>query len=168
MDKKGGAESAISADSCRVKTRCLVTLALLVALAAGCQKSLKSTRTFRLPDGDPNRGKAAFIALKCVNCHTVDGVELPKPTEPAEKTLALGGKVARLRTYGDLLTSIVHPAASLSDALPLQQQKKMEKSPMPSVNDMMTVKELIDLVAFIQPRYVRLDPLYEIDYPTGP
>lgn len=151
-----------------MKTILLTLLAVIGLLAAGCLKDPKSTRNFRLPDGDAAGGKAAFIALKCIKCHTVDGVELPKPAEPGEITLALGGEVVRVRTYGDLLTSIVHPNDSLSHALPSKQREKMAKSPMPEVNAVMTVKQLIDLVAFIQPRYKRLEPLYEADFPLLP
>lgn len=143
----------------------IIPLVTLVLLATGCEKSLKSTRAFNLPPGDAANGQTAFVTLKCVNCHTVDGVQLPKPTAPADQTLALGGAVGRLRTYGDLLTAIVHPAYSLSDKLTIEQWRKMEKSPMRPVNDVMTVQQLIDLVTFLQPRYTKLEPLYET--PTG-
>ena len=151
-----------------MKASIIVGLAALGFCAAGCQKDLKSTRTFRMPQGDAAKGNIAFVALKCVRCHTVDGVELPKPTESADKILALGGKVSRLRTYGDLLTSIIHPDASLSPALTQEQRKMMTRSPMPPVNDEMTVQQLIDLLAFIQPRYVQLEPLYDGQYQSLP
>ena len=61
----------------------IISLAALVLLATGCEKSLKSTRAFSLPPGNAANGQAAFVALKCVTCHTVDGVQLPKPTAPA-------------------------------------------------------------------------------------
>lgn len=148
-----------------MKATLLIGLAVLGLATAGCEKSIKSTRSFVLPAGDSAKGKVAFVALKCTQCHTVDGVDLPNPTEPKEKTLALGGQVARLRTYGDLLTSIIHPGASLSDKLTMDQWRKMEKSPMRPVNETMTVQQLVDLVAFLQPRYTALTPLY--DFPTG-
>ena len=139
----------------------IISLAALVLLATGCEKSLKSTRAFSQPPGNAANGQAAFVALKCVTCHTVDGVQLPKPTAPADQTLALGGAVGRLRTYGDLLTAIVHPGASLSGKLTMEQWRKMEKSPMRPVNEVMTVQQLIDLVTFLQPRYTTLEPLFE-------
>jgi sulfur-oxidizing protein SoxX len=144
-----------------MKSRLCLVLAVLGLFATGCEKNLKSTRTFLLPEGDAANGKAAFIALKCINCHTVEGVVLPKPTEPAATTLVLGGKVAQLRTYGDLLTSIIHPSNSLSDKLTMEQWRKMDRTPMRPVNDVMTVKQLIDLVTFLQPRYSQLEPLIE-------
>ena len=145
----------------------IITLASLLA-GAGCTKGPKSMKNFRLPDGDTGRGKAAFVALKCNSCHTVAGVELPAPTAEPGKVLALGGEVARLRTYGDLLTAIVHPAYELSDKLTTKARTKMGASPMKSVNDVMTVTQLIDLVTFLQPRYRQLDPMYEFDHQLTP
>ena len=150
-----------------MKTCLIIALASLLA-GAGCTRGPKSMKNFRLPDGDTGRGKAAFVALKCNSCHTVVGVELPAPTAEPGKTLALGGEVARLRSYGDLLTAIVHPAYELSDKLPTKARMKMGVSPMKSVNDVMTVTQLIDLVTFLQPRYRQLDPMYELDYTNAP
>ncbi len=150
-----------------MRTILIVFIAALVA-GAGCTKSPKSMRNFRLPDGDAGRGNAAFVALKCHTCHSVAGVELPAPTADPAKILALGGPVARLRTYGDLLTAIVHPASELSDKLTSSDRWKMGTSPMKPVNDVMTVSQLIDLVTFLQPRYRQLEPVYEFEYSHTP
>jgi mono/diheme cytochrome c family protein len=136
---------------------------VLAGLLAGCSGQ-KSLRSFRMPEGDATRGQTAFVSLRCHTCHTVSGVNLPAPTAAPADQLLLGGEVARLRTYGDLLTAIVHPNAGLSDKLPGPERKKMQSSPMPGVNDVMTVQEMIDLVTFLQPRYRVLAPLYEGDY----
>jgi hypothetical protein len=39
---------------------------------------------------------------------------------------------------------------------------------MQGVNDVMTVKQLVDLVAFLQPRYRQLDPIFEMEYQLAP
>ena len=148
-----------------MKLIALLCVTAFALCAVGCKENVKSTRTFRLPEGNAVNGKAAFVSLECVRCHSVAGVDLPPPTAPALKTLALGGKVARLRTYGDLLTSIIHPELALSDARSPEQKAKMFTSPMRSFNQVMTVQQLIDLVAFLQPSYTQLEPLYEMqDY----
>jgi sulfur-oxidizing protein SoxX len=144
-----------------MKSALLIVLGALGVVTASCDRGIKSTRSFTFPTGDAARGQAAFVALKCTACHTVVGVTLPKTTAPADQTLALGGQVAHLRTYGDLLTAIVHPNAGLSDKLPMAQWRKMEKTPMRPVNDVMTVQQMIDLVTFLQPRYTPLEPLIE-------
>jgi mono/diheme cytochrome c family protein len=151
-----------------MKTPFILAVAAFGLLAAGCQKDLKSTRSFRLPEGNAASGQAAFIALNCTGCHTVDGVDLPKPTAAPENILALGGGVPRLRTYGELLTSIIHPNYSLSEAIPVRERKQMARSPMQGVNDIMTVKQLVDLVAFLQPRYRPLEPIFEMEYQLAP
>ena len=131
---------------------------------AGCDFSLQSARTLRLPQGDAARGKVAFTALKCVECHTVTGVELPAPTAKPENVVALGGEVPRLRTVGDLLTSIIHPNYALSDQWKRPAGQPVPKSPMRTVNDEMTVAQMIDLVTFLQPRYTRMVPPADWSY----
>lgn len=136
---------------------CITTLAASL-LVGGCDVSLKSTRRLRLPQGNAEAGKAAFVSLNCTRCHTVPGVDLPKPTAPAAEVLALGGNVNRLRTIGDLMTSIIHPNAALSEKMKSTGSAKPGKSPMPEVNDIMTVKEMVDLVTFLQPQFKQLPP----------
>lgn len=141
-----------------------VVLATLGLVLTGCDSSLKSTSRFRLPQGNAANGKAAFVALKCTECHTLAGVDLPKPTVPADQVVVLGGEVARLRTIGDLLTSIVHPDYALSEKMPRPKAPAPTKSPMRVMNDQMTVTQLIDLVTFLQPYYKQLPPPIDMHY----
>lgn len=132
---------------------CIVGVGLLLA---GCD-NLQSGRRLRLPKGSAENGKAAFVALKCTECHTVVGVELPKPIVAPQLVVELGGSVPRLRTVGDLLTSIIHPTQAVS----LKLQRPAVGAPvsgMPDMNDTMTVSQLIDLVRFLQPRYTEMAP----------
>jgi hypothetical protein len=139
-----------------MKTMPGFALVLLGFAFSGCDSSLKSARSLRLPQGDAENGKIAFSALNCTECHTVAGVDLPKPTVTPEKVIVLGGEVTRLRNIGDLMTSIIHPNYSFSDKMPAG--KRPAKSPMPVVNDKMSVKELIDIITFLQPRYTQIPP----------
>lgn len=146
----------------------LLFLLASLLLGAGCSKGPKETRQFRLPEGDAANGQAAFVALRCHQCHTLPGVTLPAPTAKPDEVVALGGDVVRLRTYGELLTAIVHPAYELSDKLPPATRARLRTSPMRSVNDEMTVRQLVDLVVFLQPHYRQLNPLYEQNYQLSP
>jgi uncharacterized protein YfaS (alpha-2-macroglobulin family) len=56
--------------------------------------------------------------------------------------------------------SLTDPEFALSDARSPEQQAKLFTSPMRSFNHVMTVQQLIDLVAFLQPSYTQLEPLY--------
>ncbi|HEY0945007.1 MAG TPA: cytochrome c [Opitutaceae bacterium] len=134
-----------------------IVFAAFVLLAAGCDSSLKSTRHFRFPQGDAEKGKAAFVALQCYTCHTLQGAQVPEPTAPPEAVVLLGGDVTRLRTVGDLLTSIVHPKHGISEKMKRTVGTAPE-SPMPVMNDVMTVAQLIDLVAYLQPQYKQIPP----------
>lgn len=140
---------------------------LCLGLVAGCDAGPKSGRGFKFPEGDAARGRAAFIELQCVKCHRVDGVAgLPAPTATPDKVLTLGGEVVRLRTYGDLVTSVIHPSAALSEKYTDEHGGKARKSPMESFNNTMTVAQMLDIVTFLHPRYKKLTPLYE--FGTGP
>lgn len=132
-------------------------------ILAGCDR-LQSGRRLRLPKGSAENGKAAFIALKCTECHTVRGVELPKPTVQPDLVVELGGSVPRLRTVGDLMTSIIHPTQAVS----FKMKRPVVGAPvtnMPELNDTMTVTQLIDLVRFLQPRYSEMVPPMDWNYP---
>lgn len=126
-----------------------------LAVLSGCNNP-KSARGFRLPDGDADKGKQAFIQLKCNACHRVEGVELPPP---GSFNLTLGGGTARVKTYGELVTSIINPSHVLSEKYK-QQLTDARESPMPKFNNMMTVEQMIDLVAFLQSHYHVMAPEY--------
>lgn len=139
-------------------------VAALSLVLAGCGRNVKSTTAFHLPPGDAELGRVAFLALKCHACHTVKGVELPAPVIAPENVIALGGEVVRSRTYGDLLSAIVHPNDRLSDKMPPALRVRTEKSPMPAVNEVMTVAQLVNLIAFLQPKYDVVHPPVDHQY----
>ena len=78
---------------------------------------------FVLPSGDNEKGKQAFIELKCHQCHTVAGELLPENVEPSMVKLHLGGEVYRVKTYGQLVTSVIHPNHNLSKDCEQREQK---------------------------------------------
>ena len=144
-----------------MKTWCqLISGAIIASVLTGCDTGPKSGRGLRLPEGDVGKGKAAFLALKCNTCHRVDGVELPPPVSTAPTNVVLGGEVTYIRTYGELVTSVINPSHGLAPGFKREQIKTGELSPMPEFNDVMTVRQMIDLVAFLQSRYTKL----EIDF----
>lgn len=129
-------------------------IVLLVLLTAACNGP-KSGAGLRLPDGDVQRGKAAFLELKCNTCHTVAGTEIPSPSKDYAyvRVVVLGGEVRQVKTYGALVTSIINPSHSLAPGYPKELITKDNQSAMANFNDTMTVRQLIDLVAFLQSRY---------------
>jgi hypothetical protein len=58
-----------------------------------------------------------------------------------------------VKTYGELVTSIINPSHVLAPGYPKELITKDNRSAMADFNDKMTVHQLIDLVAFLQSRY---------------
>jgi L-cysteine S-thiosulfotransferase len=138
-----------------MNTRIVSATVVLVALAAvGCAPNPKSGRGFELPAGNAEKGKAAFIQLKCAECHRVTGVDLPAPTAKPELIVTLGGEVTRVRTYGQIVTAIIHPNLAISEKLLVPVPAA--GSPMKDFNREMTVAQLVDIVTFLQPTYREL------------
>jgi hypothetical protein len=70
----------------------LLGLAVLAGAALGCDAGARSATGFRLPDGDPQAGRAAFVELRCHSCHTVAGeTVLPAPVAQPAVGVPLGG-----------------------------------------------------------------------------
>ena len=130
-------------------------------LLTACTPRQQTGRGFVFPGGDAERGQLALVELGCINCHAVSGVTLPAPTLTAERFIMLGGDVSNLRSYGDLVTSIIHPSQRISEKIADQTLPDPASSPMPAVNAVMTVQQMLDIVDFLQPRYRQLPQLYE-------
>jgi mono/diheme cytochrome c family protein len=138
----------------------LIAIVLIASLCTvGCQPEARQAKGFRLPPGDIAKGQAALVALNCHSCHTVQGVTLPEPISPGPYNVALGGEVLKVKTYGQLVTAIIHPSHDLAASF---DAGKVEDalSPMPVYNHVLTEKQLIDMVAFLHSRY----KLRELDY----
>lgn len=143
----------------------LATVAVATLSTIGCGPNPKSGRGFVMPAGNAEKGKAAFVQLKCTDCHTVDRVDLPAPATPVRMNVVLGGDVTRIRTYGELVTAIIHPPRNISEKLTHEPGKSPTASPMKDVNHEMTVAQMVDIVTFLQPTYRQLPPVLEPSMP---
>lgn len=142
--------------------RSFVLLSLLLVLGACDSQS----RGFALPPGDVERGRTAFVELGCPSCHRVIGDEqLGSPNPDAKLQVDLGGRVTRINSYGDLVTSIINPSHRISVAGP-GTTSDGEHSTMRVYNDIMTVAQLVDLVTFLQGSYEIYIP--QNQFPTYP
>ena len=123
----------------------------VVLLAPACERLAGSYVGLKLPQGDMAAGKAAFQELGCVQCHSVAGVDdLPAPT--GSINMELGGRTHHVRDYSQLVSAIIHPTHSISGRAPAET-RRAGATPMTSLNDSMTVTQMIDLVSFLQSRY---------------
>lgn len=133
-------------------------------LVAGCA----STSLFGFPvdQGDIVAGRQAFIDHRCHQCHSIADERLPPLAGADRPIFELGGPTTMVRSYADLTTSIINPDHSISERYVDQQLlRNVEiplESPMPMPNiDTMTVRQLIDIVAFLDSRYQLVVEGYE-------
>lgn len=130
---------------------------------SSCGPNENSPRGFRLPEGNSEQGQLAFSKFGCIQCHSIEGVEDTYNTPDNRATyVVLGGEVRRVKTYGDLVTSIINPSHRIKDPGDPNQVTEDGESAMPDFTNTMTVSEMIDLVAFLHPHYKRTNPEYSI------
>jgi mono/diheme cytochrome c family protein len=124
-----------------------VLVAVATALpAAEPEPATVSAITIAMPPGDPAAGREVFLELSCTTCHAVAGEDFPAPVAHhagPELAAAVGGLSA-----GRIASSIVAP----SHQVPPETLEMMEGdlSPMGDFTEAMTVRQLIDLVAYLE------------------
>lgn len=147
----------------------LPTLSLLLVsclIMAGCNPDPTSSAGIRLPDGDAEAGLEAFLYMQCNQCHTIKGLEIPEIPGADPAYVQLGGNVTYVKTYGELVTSIINPSHKLATGYAADMVSIDGESRMYDYNRHMTVQELIDLVAFLQSHYDVVPP--QFDYRVYP
>lgn len=103
---------------------------------------------FSLPKGDPARGRAVFVKLECYACHEVTGEKFPAPVEQAAKAGPELSQMAPLHDAEYFAEAVINPTATIEKGKGYEAADGSSK--MPDFNDEMTVKELIDLVAYLR------------------
>jgi mono/diheme cytochrome c family protein len=130
----------------------MVAVVLLLILTLGCG-SRRAGYGFHLPAGDPEAGKVAFAQLECVSCHRVDGADFPATKVSTVPPVVLGGPVAVLPTAGELTTDIINPSVEFAVGYRPTAVAVAGHSRMPDYSHRMTVRQMADLVTFLQSRY---------------
>jgi mono/diheme cytochrome c family protein len=128
---------------------------MFVVLAA-CSFGPESTTGFSLPKGNITAGEKVFMHYRCLACHTLDGFEDATVLKEFDQPVPLGGTHAVVKTYAQLVTSVINPSHKITAHSQLNLAAKTDadgRSKMRIFNEVMTVQELIDLVAFLQPQY---------------
>lgn len=148
----------------------LLRLVAMVISAAALQAcAAQWGRGVHLPQGDPVKGREAYVDLRCHACHEMEGFNPPTPIV-AKTRVMLGGQTARIRTYEDLLTSIANPSHRLARGYPPEAVAVDGVALMSLIrlNEVMTVQQLVDLAAFLQSEYEVVPPPIRLDdvYPT--
>lgn len=141
-----------------------VLIGLTFIALAGCEQNANTGTGFSLPEGDAATGKIVFVELGCNQCHSVADIER-LPTDDADiPNVVIGGSVARVKSYGDLVTSIINPSHKILGRYDPKMVKNEDgSSKMLIYNDVMTVTQLVDLVTFLEGNY-ELDMYYRTRY----
>jgi hypothetical protein len=119
----------------------------------GCDSDARQARGFSLPSGNAEAGKIVYTTLQCHSCHTLPNIDQLPATDDSTISVKLGGKVSTSKTYGELVTSVINPSHRIARRYEPQNTDTAGQSKMRNYNDVMTVKQLIDLVSFLESQY---------------
>jgi len=137
----------------------IVTALLLLGVFSACVQGRKSPAGLHFPDGNVEAGKAAFVELKCGACHKMAGLDLHEPIADPPVGVVLGGEIPRERTDGELITAIVNPSHDFAHGFrPEKETSGGTRSRMGDFGQAMTVRQLIDVVAFLHAQYKVVPP----------
>jgi hypothetical protein len=127
---------------------------LLALLGVACSPDGRMTVGLDLPDGDVARGRAVLQDMKCYTCHRVRGhEELPAPVVEPPVRVVLGGAPGYARSDTELVNAILNPSHRISARYARGELTEGGRSRMQEYCDVMTVRELVDLVSFLQSLY---------------
>lgn len=142
------------------------TSIILVSVMAACSYGPDSPKGFSLPEGSVAMGEKVFMQYQCQACHSLEGYEDDSLIKEFDTPIPLGGTSSMVKTYGQLVTSVINPSHKLAARSQSIEEKITNddgSSKMRVFNDVMTVQELIDLVAFLQPKY-KVQPITYTNY----
>lgn len=107
--------------------------------------------TFTLPKGDPAAGREMFVEAECYKCHEVKGEKFPSLEPGDEKIGPELSQMAGAHPLEFFAESIVNPNASIvADAKERGYVEADGRSKMPDFSDVLTVKQVADLAAYIE------------------
>ena len=112
---------------------------------------------FTWPQGDPVKGRGVFVKLECYSCHAVQGEQFPGPSGDIGPELAAMGPLHEAEYFAE---SIINPSVVIEAGKGYKAADGASK--MPSYNDLVTVQEVVDLVAYLK----GLKP--PVDVPASP
>jgi mono/diheme cytochrome c family protein len=109
-----------------------------------------ATRKFALPAGDPAAGQKVFIEVECYKCHEVKGEKFPAVAEGDKGVGPELSQMTGMHPVEFFAESIIDPNAFIDpDAKERGYLGQDGKSKMPNYNDVLTVKQVADLAAYL-------------------
>jgi sulfur-oxidizing protein SoxX len=135
------------------------TAAALVSLGSvlltGCAAPTGGGRV-SLPMGDSEAGKVAFGDLMCYTCHQVAGpaAAFPAPTASPPVPVELGAEAVS-PTRDQWVMSIIDPSHEIAPGYREELVAEGKLSRMGDYSHLLTVRQLADLVAFLESLHTR-------------
>ena len=91
-----------------------------------------------------------ILELNCVRCHAIAGKEADFTYDsPRDIHVVLGGETIRVKTYGQLVASVIYPDHIILPKYRADYTDRDGNSEIPELTEEMTAKQLIDLVTFL-------------------
>ena len=150
-----------------MKKPCLLSLLFLLALPFfGLFAADPATKGagYRFPGGDGVAGRESFIGLNCVQCHSINKVELPDPKGNRRLELTLANEIRFVKNYEDLITAITNPRHVVTEqyrAILSKAEIQGSIEPlMPDLTNDLSARQLMDIVAFLDKVYRNALPDY--------
>lgn len=131
----------------------------LLVLSVSCrdakveQQQTPRPQPATLPAGDPVAGKQAFVEMRCWSCHEVYGGDMPQPVAEPRMPVYIGGNVRSEPDDLYLLRAIAAPSHELAKGWGTEGVQSGTLSRMGDYSRVMTVRQLLDVIAFIKSRY---------------
>ncbi|HEY2919564.1 MAG TPA: c-type cytochrome, partial [Candidatus Binatia bacterium] len=105
---------------------------------------------FTLPKGDPSEGRKVFVEVECFKCHEVKGEKFPDVAEGEKGVGPELSQMAGMHPVEFFAESIINPNAVIDPkGKELGYLGNDGKSKMPDYNSVLTVKQVVDLAAYL-------------------
>ena len=105
---------------------------------------------FTLPRGDPVEGRKVFVELECYKCHEIMGESFPAPAAGEKGVGPELSQMAGMHPAEFFAESIINPNAVIDQEDRARGYLGEDgKSKMPDYNDVLTVKQVADVVAYL-------------------
>lgn len=114
------------------------------------EHGMQASWQFTLPKGDPVEGRKVFVQLECYKCHEVKGETFPAVAVGEKGVGPELSQMAGLHPVEFFAESVMNPNAVMdADAKEKGYLGEDGKSKMPNYNDILTVKQVSDLAAYL-------------------
>ena len=123
-----------------------ILIVLFFSVSAFCAEEKSRLAMIVMPEGDVTAGRKAFVDLSCHSCHNVS-------TDPSVPVIEPKGRGPDLSTAGGKTSAGYQTSSIISPShivIYEYWRKDQDKSPMPDLTRSMTVRQLIDLIAYLQ------------------